>query len=86
MTAIATEERPPAAARLTGLYDRVLPILPLFAAYLLLASFLGWHAAGHDSPWLFTDEIEHTQLSRSIADTGEAARRGTPRDALSISS
>ena len=30
------------------------------------------------TPWLFTDELELTQLSRSIADTGEAARRGEP--------
>ena len=86
MTTIAARERRPAAARLTGLVDRVLPLLPLLAAYLLLASYLGWHAAGHASPWLFTDEIEHTQLSRSIAETGESARRGTPREFLSVSS
>ena len=86
MTAIATRERPPAAAGVTSVVDRALPLLPLFAAYLLLAAYFGWHAAGHDSPWLFTDEVEHTQISRSIADTGEAARRGEPRDILSIAS
>jgi hypothetical protein len=86
VTAIATRTRQPVAGGVAGSFDRALPLLPLFAAYLFLAAYFGWHAAGHDSPWLFTDEIEHTQLSRSIAETGEAARRGEPRDVLSISS
>jgi hypothetical protein len=30
------------------------------------------------TPWVFTDELEWTQLSRSIAATGHAARRGEP--------
>ena len=29
-------------------------------------------------PWLFTDELEWSQLSRAIATTGRAARRGQP--------
>jgi hypothetical protein len=86
MTAIATRERPPAATRISDVVDRALPLLPLLAAYLLLTAYFGWHAAGHDSPWLFTDEIEHTQISRSIAETGEGARRGVPREFLSVSS
>jgi uncharacterized membrane protein len=32
----------------------------------------------HGTPWLFGDELELTQLSRAIADTGHAARRGEP--------
>jgi hypothetical protein len=28
------------------------------------------------TPWVFTDELEWTQISRSIAATGHAARRG----------
>src|SRR5207249_10485796 len=32
----------------------------------------------HKTPWLFGDELELTQLSRAIADTGHAARRGDP--------
>src|SRR4029077_15063869 len=32
----------------------------------------------HVTPWLFTDELETTQISRSIAATGHAARRGEP--------
>jgi hypothetical protein len=30
------------------------------------------------TPWLFTDELEMTQISRAIAATGHAARRGEP--------
>ena len=30
------------------------------------------------TPWVFTDELEWAQLSRSIAETGHAARRGEP--------
>ena len=30
------------------------------------------------TPWVFTDELEWTQISRSIAETGHAARRGEP--------
>lgn len=30
------------------------------------------------TPWVFTDELEWTQISRSIAATGHAARRGEP--------
>ena len=35
-------------------------------------------AWAHKTPWLFGDELELTQLSRAIADTGHAARRGEP--------
>jgi hypothetical protein len=78
MTAVASQGQAPVAVRFTGLVDRVLPLLPLVAAYLLSVSYLGWHAAGHASPWLFVDEVQYTQLSRSIAETGEPARRGEP--------
>ena len=30
------------------------------------------------TPWVFTDELEWTQISRSIESTGHAARRGEP--------
>ena len=30
------------------------------------------------TPWVFTDELEWTQISRAIAETGHAARRGEP--------
>ena len=36
------------------------------------------------TPWLFTDELEWTQLSRAIAGTGHAARRGEPHSFESL--
>ena len=36
------------------------------------------------TPWLFSDEFEWTQLSRAIAQTGHAARRGEATSAKSI--
>jgi hypothetical protein len=50
-------------------------LLSLFAA---LATLYGWQAWRHGAPIIFTDELELTQISRSIADTGHAARRGQP--------
>jgi hypothetical protein len=58
--------------------DRVYAALPLATAFIWLVALYAWQSWHHSSPWLFTDELELTQLSRSIADTGEAARRGQP--------
>jgi hypothetical protein len=69
-TAAATPER-------TWL-DRVYAALPVVTAFFWLVVLYAWQAWNHRSPWLFTDELELTQLSRSIADTGHAARRGQP--------
>jgi hypothetical protein len=40
--------------------------------------FYGVEAYSRKTPWVFSDELEWTQLSRSIAETGRAARRGEP--------
>ncbi len=50
--------------------------LPLVGAYLLLATLYAWQAWRRETPTIFTDELELTQISRAIADTGEPARRG----------
>ena len=50
--------------------------LPLVGAYLLLASVFAWQAWRRETPTIFTDELELTQISRAIAETGEPARRG----------
>ena len=49
--------------------------LPLLAACRLLVALYGWQAWRRGTPTLFSDEIEFTQLSRSIAETGKAALR-----------
>jgi len=46
--------------------------------YFALAALYAWQASRRPVPTIFTDELELTQLSRSIAETGEAARRGDP--------
>ena len=58
--------------------DRFLAAIPAAVASLILLSILFWIASARNSPIIFTDELEWTQISRAIADTGHAARRGYP--------
>jgi hypothetical protein len=60
------------------LADRLLAAVPLLSIFLWLCIVYAVEAWAHGTPWLFGDELELTQLSRSIADTGHAARRGEP--------
>ncbi len=60
------------------LADRVLAAVPLLSIFLWLCIVYAIEAWAHGTPWLFGDELELTQLSRAIADTGHAARRGEP--------
>src|SRR5947207_5960345 len=68
--------RTPSAER--TLVDRLLAAVPLLSIFLWLAIVYVIQAWAHKTPWLFGDELELTQLSRAIADTGHAARRGDP--------
>ena len=45
---------------------------------LVIFVFYAVEAWSRKTPWIFTDELEWTQISRSIAATGHAARRGEP--------
>jgi hypothetical protein len=58
--------------------DRLLAAAPLLSLFLWLSIVYAVEAWAHSTPWLFTDELELAQLSRAIADTGQAARRGEP--------
>jgi hypothetical protein len=58
--------------------DRVLAAVPLLSIFLWLCIVYAIEAWAHGTPWLFGDELELSQLSHSIADTGHAARRGEP--------
>jgi hypothetical protein len=58
--------------------DRFLASIPVAIAVLALLSLLLWEAAVRKTPTIFTDELEWSQISRSIAATGHAARRGEP--------
>lgn len=48
----------------------------LVGAYFLLVTLYAWQAWRRETLTIFTDELEMTQLSRAIADTGGPARRG----------
>nr|MBA3375195.1 PQQ-like beta-propeller repeat protein [Actinomycetota bacterium] len=61
-----------------ALLDRLRAAIPLLTLYCGLAALYAWQASQHPVPTIFTDEIELAQLSRSIAETGEPARRGEP--------
>jgi hypothetical protein len=58
--------------------DRALDAIPLAALGLLVLLFYCVEAWTRHTPWLFSDEIEWSQLSRAIATTGHAARRDQP--------
>ena len=76
MTSVAAPGEAAAAPR-TWL-DRVLAAVPLLSVFLWLCMLYAWQVHNHSTPWLFTDELELSQLSRAIAATGHAARRGEP--------
>lgn len=62
----------------------MLTALPLASIYVWLSIIYCVEAWKRATPWLFTDELELTQLSRSIAATGHAARRGEPHSFRSL--
>jgi hypothetical protein len=59
-------------------------LAPLAAAYVGLVVLYGWQAWERATPTLFSDEIEFTQVSRSIADTGRATIRGLEPPSVSL--
>src|SRR4029077_20913218 len=78
VTTVASPERTPTApaAGARTFSDRLLAAIPLANVYGWLFVVYFWESWGHITPWLFTDELEMTQLSRAIAGTGHPARRG----------
>jgi len=58
--------------------DRFLAAIPYAVAALVVLALLSWEASIRKTPTIFGDELEWTQISRAIADTGHAARRGEP--------
>ena len=79
----ATSTAQPRSPAAVSVRERFEGLLPLVGAYLLLATVYAWQAWRRETPTIFTDELELTQISRAIADTGEPARRG---DAYGFSS
>ncbi|HET7571935.1 MAG TPA: hypothetical protein VFJ77_04615 [Gaiellaceae bacterium] len=64
--------------------QRLSAALPLVSVYATLCLVYAVEAWSRPTPWLFTDELELTQLSRAIAATGHAARRGEAHSPDSI--
>jgi hypothetical protein len=64
--------------------DRLVAAVPILSLYLWLCVLYGWEASGHVTLWLNSDELEMTQLSRAIAESGEPARRGVPHTGLDL--
>ena len=58
--------------------DRFLVAVPVAIAALALLALYFWEASGRKAPTIFSDELEWAQISRAIAATGHAARRGQP--------
>lgn len=75
MTVVTSRARP---ARDRTFSERLLGAVPLLAIFFWACVIYAWQAWRHGSPWLFGDELELSQLSRAIAATGHAARRGEP--------
>jgi hypothetical protein len=73
-----------AGVRSTTLTDRLLAAIPLASVYLWLSAVYVVEAWRRVTPWLFGDELEFTQLSRSIADHGRAAERGVSHSPDSV--
>lgn len=73
-----------AAPASAALLDRFLAVVPLLAGVLAIGVLYAWLAWEHKAPWLFTDELEMTQISRAIAETGQPARRGVPYQFTSL--
>jgi len=67
----------PASADRTAL-DRFLAVIPFAGAAMFILMILFWEASVRKTPTIFLDELKWTQLSRAIATTGHAARRGDP--------
>jgi hypothetical protein len=63
-------------------FSRFLSAVPLLTVYFGFAALYAWQASRHPVPTIFIDEIEMTQLSRAISETGEPARRGLPYGGL----
>jgi hypothetical protein len=75
---VSAATTPAPAVREKSIFDGLTAVLPLTAAYASLCVVYMVEAWLRVTPWLFSDELEMTQLSRSIAATGHAARRGEP--------
>jgi hypothetical protein len=67
-----------------SLLDRLLAAYPLAVAYLVLLTLYAWQTTRIPAPWIFTDELQWSLLSRGIAHTGHAQLREHATSAVSL--
>ncbi|HVH51525.1 MAG TPA: hypothetical protein VM690_05230, partial [Gaiellaceae bacterium] len=85
MTLPAARPRADAATlRSPAVVDRIMVASLLTGIYTLLSAVYLVEAWRRVTPWLFSDEIEFTALSRSIAETGRPSRLGQPHSFVSL--
>ncbi|HWE81313.1 MAG TPA: hypothetical protein VG265_06670 [Gaiellaceae bacterium] len=77
MTTVPVTGTHPRATR-RSLLDRLLAAFPVLMLVLAVVALYCVEAWSRKTPWIFSDELEWTQISRSIAATGHAARRTQP--------
>ncbi len=70
--------------RRPDLFARFQAALPLLIVYFAFAALYSWQASRRPVPTTFTDELELTQLARSIASTGHPSRLGEPYGMASL--
>jgi len=80
---VASAEVRAGAAR-RHLLDRLLAAVPLLTIVVWLALVYAFEAVGQQSPTIFSDELQWTQYSRSVADHGVASIRGERRPLESL--
>ncbi len=78
MNASSVEAPPASRARGRAFARRAVGVIPLVGLALAVLTFYCIEAWTRKTPWVFTDELEWTQISRAIEETGHAARRGEP--------
>ena len=78
MTTVSVEQPRGRARAAVARRPRCSPRSRSLALALVVLVFYAVEAWTRKTPWIFTDELEWTQISRSIASTGHAARRGEP--------
>ncbi len=57
------------------LLGRLFAAYPLLVAYLMLLTLYAWQTTRTPSPWIFTDELQWSLLSRGVAHTGHPQLR-----------
>jgi hypothetical protein len=83
VTNVPASAAPDAGQRRASI-DGLVSLLPIATIYIWLSMLYLFEAWKRVTPWLFGDELELSQLSRSVADTGRAARRGAAHSPDSV--